>query len=56
MISSIALLGYPMEIYSFGTQYLVVILCYIPLGLGLSYFYIPVYFNLNLSSAYEVIS
>lgn len=54
MISSIALLGYPVEVYLYGTQYMFVVFSYIPLTLSLSYLYVPVYFNLKVSSAYEV--
>ena len=53
-MSAITLLGYPVEIFLYGTQYMVVVLCYVPLTLSLCYLYIPVYFNLELSSAYEV--
>jgi hypothetical protein len=53
-VSAITLLANPVEIYLYGLQYLLVILSFIPFNLSLAYLYIPVYFNLKLSSAYEV--
>jgi hypothetical protein len=54
-VSSITLLGHPVEIYLFGTQLMVVLICYIPLTWSLMYLYVPFYFNLQLTSVYEVI-
>lgn len=53
-VSSIAVLGTPDEIYTYGFQYFLLIfspLITIPL---VAYVYLPVYYNLKLTSAYEV--
>lgn len=53
-ISAISLLGIPSEVYRFGTQYAIKIvgLCFvIPTT---AYLFLPVYYNLRLTSAYEV--
>ncbi|CAL8121840.1 unnamed protein product [Orchesella dallaii] len=54
-VSAITLLANPVEIYFYGLQFLMVILSFIPFNLSLAYLYIPVYFNLNVKSAYEFI-
>jgi len=54
MVSAITLLGYPVEIFLYGTQYMVVVFAFIPLILSLCYLYIPVYFQFGVCSAYEV--
>lgn len=53
-VSAITLLAHPVEIYLYGLQYLMIIISFIPFNLILAYFYIPVYFQLNVKSAYEV--
>ena len=53
-VSAITLLGNPVEVYLYGTQYMLVVLCFIPFTLSLSYLYLPLYFNLGVHSAYEV--
>lgn len=53
-ISAISLLGTPSEVYRYGTQYVIKIIglcCMIPTT---AYLYLPVYYNLGLTSAYEV--
>jgi sodium-coupled monocarboxylate transporter 8/12 len=52
--SAITLLANPVEVYLYGLQYLMVILSFPLFNLALLYLYIPVYFNLNVNSAYEV--
>ena len=53
-VSSIAVLGTPDEIYTFGAQYwLMLFSSFITIPL-VAYVYIPVYYNLKLTSAYEV--
>ncbi|XP_021955971.1 sodium-coupled monocarboxylate transporter 2 [Folsomia candida] len=54
-VSAITLLANPVEVYKYGLQYLMVILSFVPFNLALLYLYIPVYFNLNVNSAYEFI-
>ena len=53
-VSAITLLGNPSEVYFYGTQYGLIVFSFIPLTLAVMYLYAPVYFNLQLSSAYEV--
>ena len=48
------MIGNPVEIYYYGTQYMLSLLSYVPLTLTLTYLYVPVFFNLQLTSAYEV--
>ncbi|KAJ6640576.1 Sodium-coupled monocarboxylate transporter 2 [Pseudolycoriella hygida] len=55
-VSAITLLANPVEVYLYGTGYSMVMLTFIPFNISLAYFYYPVYFNLNVSSAYEVTS
>lgn len=54
-ISGITLLGLPTEVYSFGIQYLYVIGGVMSMGFIMSYFYLPVFHDLNITSTYEVI-
>lgn len=53
-VSAITMLGNPVETYLYGTQYMIIILAFIPMTLALQFIYVPVYFRLNLTSAYEV--
>jgi len=48
------MLGNPVEVYLYGTQYMTIILAFIPMTAALLYIYVPVYFRLQLTSAYEV--
>ncbi|XP_021946912.2 sodium-coupled monocarboxylate transporter 2 [Folsomia candida] len=52
-ISAIAMLGNPMEVYLYGTQYLTVIISFIPMTFVLIYVYANVYFKMQLTSSYE---
>ncbi|CAG7817002.1 unnamed protein product, partial [Allacma fusca] len=52
-ISANTMIGNPVEIYYYGTQYMLSLISYVPLTLTLTYLYIPVYFKLQLTSAYE---
>jgi len=54
-VSSITLLGHPVEIYFYGTQLMMVLVTYIPLTWSLMYLYVPFYFNLQITSVYEYI-
>lgn len=52
--SAVAILGVPSEIYRFGTQYWFLGCCYF-LGLLIpAHIFIPVFYRLHLTSAYEV--
>lgn len=54
-MSGVTLLGLPTEIYSFGIQYLYVISGVIIMGFIMSEFFLPVLYDLNITSTYEVI-
>lgn len=53
-VSAITILGNPPEVYYYGTQYLLIATGFIPITLALAYIYVPVFFRLQLTSAYEV--
>ncbi|OXA58926.1 Sodium-coupled monocarboxylate transporter 1 [Folsomia candida] len=52
-VSAITILGNPPEVYYYGTQYLLIATGFIPITLALAYIYVPVFFRLQLTSAYE---
>lgn len=54
-ISSISLLGIPAEFYSHGTQFLIMDFGYAIFAPIAAYYYLPVFFKLQATSAYEVI-
>ena len=53
-LSAITLLGVPSEIYTYGVQYVVLILSYFILCTCAAVIYAPVFYRLNLTSAHEV--
>ena len=53
-MSAITLLGTPAEIYRNGTQYVFLVLAYPLVMFATAYFYMPVFYNLNVSTSYEV--
>ena len=53
-ISSITLLGYPAEVYQYGTQIAVLEIAFIIAVPCAAYFYLPVFFQLKNVSAYQV--
>ena len=55
-MSAITLLGTPAEIYKNGTQYVFLVLAYPLVMFATAYFYMPVFYNLNVSTSYEVSS
>ncbi|XP_063227310.1 sodium-coupled monocarboxylate transporter 1-like [Bacillus rossius redtenbacheri] len=52
-VSGISLMGVPSEIYTYGTQYYIVNLAIIITGVLNYYIYLPVFFDLQLTSTYE---
>ncbi|XP_055296157.1 sodium-coupled monocarboxylate transporter 2-like isoform X2 [Sitodiplosis mosellana] len=52
-ISGVTILGTPAEIYSFGTQYWLIIVPIILMGSTVSSVYLPVFTTLQVSSSYE---
>ena len=53
-MSAITLMGNPAEIYNYGTQFFVIGLSYALVIPAAAELYIPIFYNLNLTSAYEV--
>lgn len=53
-VSSIAILGTPTEVYSFGAQYWLIVLTNFISVPVMVYVFLPVYYNLGLTSSYEV--
>lgn len=53
-MSAITLLGTPAEMYNYGTMYFWIGLSYLFVVFGAAHVYIPVFYNLNVTSAYEV--
>jgi hypothetical protein len=54
LMSGITLLGTPTEIYVYGIQYIYILFGAIAMGFIMSYAYLPVFHNLQVTSAYEV--
>uniref|UniRef100_A0A1B6JU79 Sodium/solute symporter n=2 Tax=Homalodisca liturata TaxID=320908 RepID=A0A1B6JU79_9HEMI len=52
-VSGVTLLGIPTEIYIFGTQYIAIYLCNVASLYLVNYFYLPVFYHLQLNSLYE---
>ncbi|XP_035714145.1 sodium-coupled monocarboxylate transporter 1 isoform X2 [Folsomia candida] len=52
-VSAITMLGEPPEVYFYGLIYIYFSFAFIPMTLSLSYLYLPVFFRLQLTSAYE---
>lgn len=53
-MSAITILGTPSEIYKYGTQYWWIAMSYVITMPAAAYIYIPVFYNLKVTSAYEV--
>lgn len=53
-ISGVTILGTPAEIYSYGTQYWLIIIPIIFMGFTVSTVYLPVFTTLQVGSSYEV--
>lgn len=53
-LSAITLLGLPAEIYTYGTQYWIQVITFPLIMFITSYFFIPVFYALRLTSSYEV--
>ncbi|XP_033125947.1 sodium-coupled monocarboxylate transporter 1-like [Anneissia japonica] len=52
-ISPITILGKPAEIYTYGGQYFIFILCHLLLFPSIAFIFIPVFHGLKITSAYE---
>ena len=53
-ISAITVLGIPAEIYRYGVMYMWFLVAFVPAVLGAMAIYVPVFYNLNLTSSFEV--
>lgn len=52
-ISGISLLGLPAEMYTYGTQYYLIVLAEALVSLTMAAVYLPVFFKLQITSSYE---
>ncbi|XP_015913622.1 sodium-coupled monocarboxylate transporter 2 isoform X2 [Parasteatoda tepidariorum] len=52
-MSAITLLGTPAEVYRYGTQYLMINISFCFVVPATAYLYVPVFYNLGVTSAYE---
>ncbi|GFQ79989.1 sodium-coupled monocarboxylate transporter 2 [Trichonephila clavata] len=52
-MSAITLLGTPAEVYRFGTQYIIINIAFCLVVPATAYLYLPVFYNLGVTSAYE---
>ena len=53
-MSAISILGIPSETYTFGFMPIFIVPAFIPAMYLAGYVYIPVFYNLKLTSSYEV--
>jgi Na+/proline symporter len=53
-ISAIALIGYPAEMYQFGSMYWLITLAFFLVMPATNYLYLPIFYRLQVTSAYEV--
>ncbi|XP_078583618.1 sodium-coupled monocarboxylate transporter 1-like isoform X1 [Branchiostoma floridae x Branchiostoma japonicum] len=52
-MSAITVLGTPAETYVYGTMYFMFCISYLIMGMAAAHIYMPVFFNLGVTSAYE---
>lgn len=52
-VSGITFLGVPAEVYAFGTSYALIAICMLLVALLMTFIYLPVFFNLEVTSTYE---
>ncbi|KAJ2954396.1 hypothetical protein O0L34_g2659 [Tuta absoluta] len=52
-VSGISLLGLPAEMYTYGTQLWTIVLSEWAVSLSIAFIYLPVFYNLQITSAYE---
>ncbi|KAJ9575562.1 hypothetical protein L9F63_007570 [Diploptera punctata] len=52
-VSGITLMGVPTEVYRFGTAYGLMVFSTVLMGIIVNYFYLPVFYDLQLISTYE---
>jgi sodium-coupled monocarboxylate transporter 8/12 len=54
LVSGITVMGDPSEIYTYGTLYWLACFCAPPVGILNNYLYLPVFYELQITSVYEV--
>lgn len=52
-ISGITLMSIPAEMYANGTQYSLMVVCALIVGITLTYIYLPVFYELQLTSSFQ---
>ena len=52
-ISGITLMSIPAEVYANGTQYTIMVISAVVVGLALTYVYLPVFYELQLTSSFQ---
>lgn len=52
-ISGITLMSIPAEMYANGTQYCMMPICSVSVGIALTYIYLPVFYELQLTSSFQ---
>lgn len=52
-VSGITLMSIPAEMYANGTQYAVMVVSAVTVGLSLTYIYLPVFYELQLTSSFQ---
>lgn len=55
-ISGISLLGLPAEMYTYGTQYYLIVVAEALVSFTMAAVYLPVFFNLQITSSYEYLN
>ena len=53
-MSAITVLGAPAEVYLYGSMYWWFAISYTVVGIAVAYIYMPLFYNLQITSAYEV--
>ena len=53
-MSAVTLLGTPAEMYQFGTLYMLIAFSYLLVMPSTNFLYLPIFFKLQVTSAYEV--
>lgn len=53
-ISSVTMMGLPVEVYTYGTQYLIVVVVNVLVIVITMYVFLPVFYELQLTSVYKV--
>lgn len=52
-VSGITLMSIPAEMYAYGSQYIVMVVSAVIVGIALTFVYLPVFYELQLTSSFE---